>query len=147
MTPMGDGRAAQHEPERVPDGDGYMADLDAVGVAQLRDGQLFLALHLHDGHVRHGVVADERAVELGAVEHADHHAVRVLDDVVVRENVPRSVHDDARAHPLHGGGVHVGVLHHAHADVDDPRAGVLDDPDKLFFIHWYHDRPSGHSNE
>ncbi len=89
------------ELERVPHGKYPLADLDPIGVPQLRRREV-LTFDLYHGEVR----ARVRSYDLGFVfvtfARRNRYFVGALDDVVVREYVAILAQDDARARTLAG---------------------------------------------
>ena len=85
------------EPERVADRDRPLADLELVRVAEAR--RLYgMPLDLHDREVGLRVGADELGGDGLAVGERDLELIRVVDDVVVGEDVALAVEHHARAH-------------------------------------------------
>src|SRR6202044_1535150 len=86
-----------------------VADLRAVGVAQLHGGQGLLDIDLDDRDVGVLVDADDvsgttliagAAIGIGGELHVD--AVGLIDDVIVGDNVTARVHDEAGAEGASG---------------------------------------------
>src|SRR5581483_4933415 len=92
--PAGDGVV---EPERVADRDDAVADLDLVGVAERdRVEPARQRVDLDHREVRRGVLADERRLVGRAVGERDRDVRGAVDDVLVRDDVPLRVVDEAR---------------------------------------------------
>ncbi len=87
------------EAERVADGHDPVAHVDRVGVAERDRGEARL-FDLEDGDVGVLVATDDGALELAAVEEADHHVGRIFDHVVVGEQVAVGIVDERGAEPL-----------------------------------------------
>src|SRR4029079_17747814 len=85
------------EPEGAPDRDGPLADLDAVGVPELRRDDALVGGDPDDGEVGRVVCAHDLPRHLLLVVEADGDLVRALDDVEVGQDVPLLVDADARA--------------------------------------------------
>jgi len=71
-----------------------------VGVAEHHGGQVRRAVNLDERDVRLRVAADDLGLELLAGQQLDDDLVRVLDDVVVGEDVTLGIDDEARPEAL-----------------------------------------------
>src|SRR5829696_2815993 len=81
-------RAAQHD-DRVP-------DLERAGRRELEHRQIRRGtIDVQDGDVRGRIGADDLGVDLGAVGELDLHGLRVVNDVLVRDDVSLFVDDEA----------------------------------------------------
>jgi hypothetical protein len=94
--PLGDalrqGQRAAHRQDGI-------ADLQGVRIAPGDEGELarFLRLQLQDGHVAHGVGADQARGDLLAVAHGADQAHGVAGDVMVGDDVAVGADDEAAA--------------------------------------------------
>src|SRR5581483_3981030 len=97
----------------VADGDDGLADHQVGGGAQRHHGQGPADVDLEQGQVHFGVARDDLGVGGGAVAQPDAQQADVLDDVLVGDDVPARVDEDAGAHAVDavgrgGAGVQVG---------------------------------------
>ena len=83
------------EPERVADGDRELTDLELVGVADRRDGDVVVG-DAHDGDVESRVAPEHGARHLAAVGEPDLDLRRGADDVRVGEDHPVAPDHGAR---------------------------------------------------
>ena len=83
-------------PKGLPDGEHPAADLERLGVPHLQRGKVLGAFDLDQRQVGLGVAADDLGVELPFVGQPDLDLVGVLDHVVVGDDEPVRVDDEAR---------------------------------------------------
>ncbi len=93
----GHGRA---DSERVAHGQDRVADAQGIGIAPLDGRQLVLRIDLQHRDVVLGVGADQRRGQLLAVVELDGDLLRVVDDMVVGDDVPVRRNDEAGAERL-----------------------------------------------
>ena len=101
--------------ERTADGEDPVADVHAVGVAQLGGGQRLLGVNLDDGQIGFPVHTDHGRVvgHGGGIVHQLHaNAVGFLHHVVVGDDVALGIDDDA--------GAQRALTHVAHASPSGP---------------------------
>src|SRR6266704_1103878 len=91
------------QPEGAANRQNPIANLHAVRIAQLRDGQLFVGVNLDHSQVRFFVHTHNlRGVSRGVGVQLHLNLCSLLDDVIVGEDVAALVHDDARAETAFG---------------------------------------------
>ena len=111
------GRNGLRKAEGAADGEHPVADLRAVGVAELDGGEGFFGVDFNDGHVGVFVDADDSC---GAAEVAsaafgvggklDENSVGFIDDVVVGDDVAARVNDEAGAESAALAAAHLRVV-------------------------------------
>src|SRR6185312_5920492 len=84
--------------EGIADGEHNVADLKAVGIAELEEGQLRAAiLDAQDREIAALVLEHNLRLELALVVERDFDLVRAFDDVDVRDDQAGRIDDDAGA--------------------------------------------------
>src|SRR3954469_13120330 len=91
------GRDRAAEAERIADRDDPVARPHLVGVAERHGLERLFGLHAQHGEVDLRILADDLGLEALAVREDDADVVRVADDVVVGDDDPRRIDDEARA--------------------------------------------------
>ena len=84
--------------ERIADRDHPVADLELVGVAKLRGGQVLGVGEFDDREIALGVGLDRGGLELATVGEFHRDLIGPLDDMVVGDHHARGVDDHTRAH-------------------------------------------------
>src|SRR5688500_12031643 len=113
----------------VADGDGHLADAQAVRIAEGGGGELLgvVALDAEDGEVGGGIGADDFDLEAAAVGRDGFELAGVLDDVVVGEDVAVRGQEEAGAGAADFEGTAAGAHLAEDGDVDDGGADAGDD--------------------
>ena len=85
------------EAERITDGDDPFAEPQLVGIAELHRLERLVAVHAQQSQVALGILADQIGLELGAVIEDDIDLVGVGDHVIVGDDQPGRIDDEAGA--------------------------------------------------
>ncbi len=113
------------EAERASDRNHGVTDLELVRIAELhRMKQRRRRVDLDHGQVRRRVGADDRGLVRVPVPEPDRDTVRLVDDVLVRDDVPVAVDHEAGALCLGLLVPHRGRLIRGDGDLDDASVGV-----------------------
>ncbi len=99
-APLGADDAGGHgafQPEGIAQREDPIAYFHLVAVTQLGGSEMVGAIDAEHGEVGFGVGVDHRGLELAAVVQADGDVLAVADDVVVRQDQPGGIDDDARS--------------------------------------------------
>src|SRR5690625_3119491 len=88
------------ETEGIAHGHNPVTNPHLIGIAPVNRRQLFIRLDLQQGNVRLGIGADQRCGQIPSVRKAHTNVVRLVDDVIVGDDVAFRVDDEAGTHAL-----------------------------------------------